>query len=107
MHTGHVWTASGQLLATVTFSNETPSGWQQQTLPSPVSIAANTEFVVSVTTSANAVFVVTGNAFPFGLTNGHLRAVAGANGVYGNAGAFPAQSYNSSNYFRDLVFVPQ
>jgi hypothetical protein len=31
-HTGHVWTATGQLLATVTFSNESASGWQQQSL---------------------------------------------------------------------------
>src|SRR6185437_2776297 len=28
-HTGHLWSASGQLLASVTFTNETASGWQQ------------------------------------------------------------------------------
>jgi len=49
-HTGHVWTATGQLLATVTFSNESASGWQQQPLATPVAVAANTEYVVSVTT---------------------------------------------------------
>jgi hypothetical protein len=31
-HTGHVWTATGQLLATVTFSNESASGWQAAAL---------------------------------------------------------------------------
>src|ERR1700675_2202929 len=29
-HVGHIWSSSGQLLASLTFSNETASGWQQQ-----------------------------------------------------------------------------
>jgi glucose/arabinose dehydrogenase len=107
-HTGHVWTATGQLLATVTFSNESASGWQQQSLATPVSVAANTEYVVSVTTPPNDLFVVTQNVFAATpLVNGHLRALAGNNGVFGPIGTFPAGSYDSSNYFRDLVFVPQ
>jgi hypothetical protein len=107
-HTGHVWTATGQLLATVTFSNESVSGWQQQSLATPVSVAANTEYVVSVTTPPNDLFVVTQNVFAATpLVNGHLRALAGNNGVFGPIGTFPAGSYDSSNYFRDLVFVPQ
>ena len=104
-HTGHVWTAAGQLLATVAFSNEGASGWQEQALASPVTVAPFAEYVVSVTTSANKLFVVTPGTFGTDLVNGHLRAVAGSNGVYGPVGARPAQSYNSSNYFRDLVFV--
>src|SRR5262249_33421339 len=28
-HVGHLWTGTGTLLATVTFTNETASGWQQ------------------------------------------------------------------------------
>src|SRR4029077_4491589 len=49
-HTGHLWDAAGNLLATVVFSNETTSGWQQQSLVAPLAIAANTEYLVSVNT---------------------------------------------------------
>ena len=48
-HTGALWSNTGARLATVTFSNETSSGWQQASFSSPVSIAANTTYVVSYT----------------------------------------------------------
>ena len=38
-HTGHLWDAAGGLLATVTFTGETASGWQRQDLPAPVTVA--------------------------------------------------------------------
>ena len=41
-HVGRLWTGSGQLLTSVTFSNETASGWQQQSLAVPLKINANT-----------------------------------------------------------------
>ena len=46
-HTGRLWTNTGALLATVTFTNETASGWQQMALPNAVPITANTTYVVS------------------------------------------------------------
>ena len=46
-HTGRLWTNAGVLLATVTFTNETASGWQQANLSSPVAITANTTYVVT------------------------------------------------------------
>jgi hypothetical protein len=49
-HFGHLWTADGQLLATVAFENESASGWQQQNLPTPVAVDANSQYVVSVNT---------------------------------------------------------
>ena len=36
MHTGTLWSATGPLLATVTFPGETASGWQQANFASPV-----------------------------------------------------------------------
>ncbi len=104
-HVGHIWTAAGQLLATVTFTDETASGWQQQALPTPLAVVANAEYVVSVNT-ANY-FADTQNAFSAVFVNGHLRAPAGANGVFAAPGAFPTGSYASSNYFRDVVFISQ
>ena len=35
-HTGHLWDTNGNLLASMTFTNETASGWQQVDLSSPV-----------------------------------------------------------------------
>jgi hypothetical protein len=104
-HVAHIWSAAGQLLATVTFANESASGWQQQALPTPLAVVANAEYVVSVNT-ANF-FPDTQNAFGAGLVNGHLHAVSGANGVFAAPGVFPTGSYASSNYFRDVVFVVQ
>jgi hypothetical protein len=46
-HIGALWTDTGQQLATVTFTNETASGWQQANLSNPVAITANTVYVVS------------------------------------------------------------
>lgn len=105
IHTGTVWTTSGVKLATVTFSNETASGWQQQALATPLSLQAGTTYVVSV--NANAHFPST----KFGLLNqvvsGPLRTVAdGKNGVYGSsAGTFPSSTYSSTNYYVDFQAV--
>ena len=46
-HTGSLWTSSGTLLATGTFTNESASGWQTMTFANPVQISANTTYVVS------------------------------------------------------------
>ncbi len=48
-HVGTLWTAAGAKLASVTFSNETASGWQQANFSAPVAIAANTQYVISYT----------------------------------------------------------
>lgn len=104
-HTGNVWSSTGTLLGSVVFTNETASGWQQQALTTPLNIAANTTYVVSV--NANSYFAVSGNAIATTITNGDLSAVAdGSNGVYNSTPAvFPTAS-NNSNYFRDIVFSP-
>jgi hypothetical protein len=104
-HVGKIWSSTGQLLASVTFTNETASGWQQQTLATPLTIQANTTYVVSV--NANSHYVATSNGLSTTLTNGDISAIAdGSNGVFNtDPGNFPTQSWNNSNYFRDIVFT--
>jgi chitodextrinase len=104
-HVGHIWSSSGQLLSTVTFSNETASGWQQQTLNTPLDILANTEYDVTVGTGPNGYFVLTTSAFVNGITRGHLQVPAGNSGLYGSLGVFPTTG-GPNNYFRDIIFVP-
>ena len=37
-HTGELWSSTGTLLATATFTNETASGWQSVTFSNPVAL---------------------------------------------------------------------
>jgi hypothetical protein len=104
-HKGNLWTATGTLLASVTFSNETASGWQQATLPSPVQIAANTIYVASYHSPAG-LYAVTSSYFSAQYDNAPLHAPASGNGVYryGATSAFPNQTFQSENYWADVVF---
>lgn len=104
-HVGKLYSASGTLLASVNFSGETASGWQEMPLATPMPIAANTTYVVSVTTP-NRLYVCTVNGLATKKTNGPLSSVVGGNGVFGPVGSMPRQTWNASNYFRDVVFVP-
>jgi hypothetical protein len=105
-HIGRVWTAAGTQLAQVTFATESASGWQQQTLGSPITLQPGTTYVVSV--GFNAVYSFTPGGLAAQIVSGPLRSVAdGLNGVYGaSAGSFPSLSWNSSNYFVDLEAIP-
>ena len=107
-HIGRVWTAAGQLLATVTFTNETAVGWQQQALATPIAIAAQADYVVTVSTGANGYYVsavLPGATFAVIVTNGHLTTSGVNAGRYGPLGS-AAPNPSEGNYFRDIVFVP-
>jgi hypothetical protein len=110
-HVGNLWTATGTLLATVTFSNETTSGWQQVNLPNPVAIQANTLYTVSYHCNGN--YSADNNYFNSAVTNGPLTAPATGsvnrgNGVYayGGASSFPSNTFLASNYWVDVAFAP-
>jgi hypothetical protein len=106
-HTGRIWSGT-TVLANVTFTGETASGWQQQALPSPLLITAGTEYLVTVNTSAK--FYAASNAgLQAAVVNGPVSAIM-AGGVYGPACTTtacprPTTVYQSSNYFRDIVFA--
>ncbi len=50
-HTGSLWSSTGTLLATVTFTNESISGWQTATFSNPVQITKGTTYVASYHTN--------------------------------------------------------
>ena len=104
-HVGHIWDSKGTLLATVTFANETASGWQQQSLGTPLTVTANTEYLVSVNTGKNY-YVATNSGLAAEINNNNLHSEVGSNGRYGAVAQYPTSSYQNSNYFRDVVFVP-
>ncbi|WP_247372018.1 DUF4082 domain-containing protein [Bradyrhizobium sp. 18] len=103
-HIADLWSSTGTLLATATFTNETASGWQQVNFSTPIAITAGTTYVASYHTNGN--YSGTQNYFATSLTNGQLTAAAGSNGVYanGSGSAFPTNSFKSSNYWVDVVF---
>ncbi|MEV4457621.1 DUF4082 domain-containing protein [Microbispora sp. NPDC049633] len=110
-HVGSLWTGTGQLLASVTFTDETASGWQQATFATPISITADTTYVASYLTTSGFYSV---NRFYFvnAYTRGPLTALAdgtdGGNGVYvySSVNAFPNKTYQSTNYWVDVLFDP-
>jgi hypothetical protein len=106
-HVGHLWTASGTLLASATFRGETGTGWQQVNFATPVSITANTTYVASYHTNVGH-YAEDDWYFTSPVNSGPLHAPSGANGVYkyDRAGGshFPNQTFDSANYYVDVVF---
>jgi len=109
-HVGNLWSGTGQLLASATFSSETASGWQQVNFASPVSITANTDYVASYHANVGHYSQDANYFAATGVDNAPLHAlqnsVSAPNGLYayGTASAFPSQTFNSSNYWVDVVF---
>jgi N,N-dimethylformamidase beta subunit-like, C-terminal/Domain of unknown function (DUF4082)/Bacterial Ig-like domain/Bacterial Ig domain len=104
-HTGSLYAADGTLLARLTFSGETGSGWQSARFATPVHVTAGTTYVVSYF-APNGHYAANNGFFTAAYTSSPLRAPAGSNGVYRyGADAFPSSSYQSSNYWVDPLFV--
>ncbi len=109
-HVGNLWSESGQLLASATFSNETASGWQTVLFSNPVQVTPGTTYIVS-NYAPNGHYSVTASGLSSAVANGPLTAIANgtdANGVYayGGSSTFPSNSYNASNYWVDVLFSP-
>jgi hypothetical protein len=103
-HLGSLWSSTGTLLATGTFSNETASGWQELDFSTPVAITAGTTYVASYYTGTGH-YAVTSNGLASPVTNGPLTALAsGGVYAYGSGNAFPSSSFNASNYWVDVVY---
>ncbi|MEA2534508.1 MAG: large repetitive protein [Actinomycetota bacterium] len=107
-HVGALWSASGQLLASATFTGESASGWQQVSFSAPVAVTAGTTYVASYLAPAGH-YSFTANAFAAAADSPPLHALANSttpNGqyLYSSTSAFPTNSFNASNYFVDVVF---
>ena len=107
-HTGTLWSGTGTQLATATFASETASGWQQVLFSAPVAVTAGTTYIASYHTNGH--YSADTNSFATALTSGPLQVLSdgasGGNGVYHyGAKAFPTDTYQSSNYWVDVVFA--
>ena len=110
-HLGHLWSSDGTLLSTATFTNEGSSGWQQVFFQNPVAIAANTTYVASYFAPSGDYSADSGYFASSGVDAPPLHALAngidGSNGLflYGPNGGFPTDSFNSGNYWVDVIYV--
>lgn len=102
-HVGRLWTNGGTLLASVQFTNETSSGWQEQYLPYRVQITSGSLYWV--TYNANTSQHKTGCGLATPITNGPLTAYGGAYSAAGGIGTFPTNG-SCSNFFADVFFTP-
>jgi hypothetical protein len=110
-HTGSLWSATGTLLATGTFTNETASGWQSMTFADPVAINADTTYVVS-DYDPDGHYSFDGDLFDWALNTPPLTALksdyidpGAGNGVYNEGGpGFPTTSYEGSSFAVDVIF---
>jgi hypothetical protein len=109
-HIGHLWSSTGTKLAEITFTGESASGWQQMSFTTPVAVAINTTYVASYF-SSSGYYAYTNPFFTTATVNGPLTALAngtdGGNGVYiySAASAFPNNTYQTSNYWVDVVYT--
>src|SRR5438105_827351 len=117
-HIGSLWTQAGSLLASAAFTSETATGWQQVTFDAPVPITTGTTYLASYFAPFGHYAIdrpsdTPGPGFTQSITNSPLRALQngedGPNGVYIYStvpNTFPTQTYDSTNYYVDVVFVP-
>jgi hypothetical protein len=101
-HTGRLWTNGGQQLASVTFTNESSCGWQEQYLPYRVKVTAGTKYWV--TYNENAWQSKTGCGLSSPISNGPLTVWGGAYSNASSPGTFPTNG-SCSNFFADVYFT--
>ena len=110
-HVGRLWTGTGTLLGTVTFGTESASGWQQASFPSPIAISANTTYLITYYAPAGHYSADTGYFSAAGVDRAPLHALRdgldGPDGVYryGSGGVFPTDTWQSTNYWVDVVIA--
>ncbi|WP_159440569.1 DUF4082 domain-containing protein [Tersicoccus phoenicis] len=107
-HTVTLWSADGRELASgaANPTDESNSGWQTITLPTPVKIAKGSTYIASYLAPRGR-YSADLNGRDDAVTVGALTYPVGS-GVYayGNGGNAPSQRYQNANYFVEPVFTP-
>lgn len=104
-YTGHLWSSGGTLLATATYSSVTGNAWQEVLFSTPVHISASTTYTASYHT-ALGLHAYTLYGLSSNVTNGSLTALANGVFAYGSSAVFPTSYDDGTNYWVDVLFVP-
>ncbi|MEX5631248.1 DUF4082 domain-containing protein [Parafrankia sp. FMc2] len=108
-HVGSLWDSSGARLASVTFTGESETGWQQAALSPPIAVQAGTTYTASYHAPAGHYAYTNGAFATAGAGTAPIRALsntdAGGNGVFAyGPSSRPTESAQASNYWVDVVF---
>ena len=108
-HFGKLWSSAGVALGTVSFDNETASGWQEAHFATPVAVQAGVTYVASYNAPTGH-YAFTADYFATEWRNGPLVGVANSatsgNGVFIYGSEMPRNSYRAANYWVDVIFQP-
>lgn len=105
-HVGSLWTEQGTKLASVTFSNESATGWQTAKFAKPITLQAGKRYVVSYfvpkgqyALKRNVSVKSVSSALSFNSLAGNYRL--------GTKSSFPAYTSKlNSQFFVDVLFTP-
>jgi hypothetical protein len=102
-HKGYLYAGTGPSpIATVTFTNETATGWQSALFATPVDLVAGTTYTVSYLAPVGR--YSSNGTYSWPRTVGPVTAI-GAGYRYGTGGVYPTQSFGTANYYADLIFT--
>jgi hypothetical protein len=110
-YVARLYTAGGTLLGSATLSGNSCSVpcWEIANFASPIPISANTTYVAAYYSDVGGA-AWEPDGLSNGATNGPLTApassVVGGNGVQIYANAFPSGTFEDSNWYVDVAFVP-
>lgn len=118
-HTGHVWDKNGNLLASVTFTNESDYGWQEASLSTPLAVTKGDLYIISYGINTAIYQARVGSltsaressgliAYPDGDSHNAASGSGNTNAVFAStAGNFPTSAGNGDEYYVDAVFAIQ
>ena len=102
VHSVHLWDSNGNQLASATL----PAcvGWTAVNFATPVPVSAGSTYTISYHTTE---YPWDAGFFSSPITSGNLSAPANA-GVYayGDSPTYPTESWDASNYWVDVLFIP-
>ena len=107
VHSVRIWRVQDQTVVAGPYYWNIPSGtkgWKVFDLPAALQVAANTDYIVSISNSSALYYAEQPYGFDQSIVNGHLHTYPGS-GVWTNGlGQMPASIWNNTNYFRDVAF---
>lgn len=111
-HIGHIWTMNGVSLGSVTFTNESATGWQVAKFASPVAVTAGTDYLVSYY-APNGYYTASSSFFTSSFFSSQYLVVPSPAEVfstsyydYASSPTFPRSSFQNANYWVDAMFSP-
>jgi Domain of unknown function (DUF4082) len=108
-HTVRIWHAADETLVAGPYTwsvSPGTEGWQTFTLPTPLAVDPDTDYVVSISNGISWYYGEDLGGFDSPIVSGHLHADVGSGVWSSDLGTMPTLSWQNTSYFRDVVFVP-